>query len=219
MKSKKVGQYFAELLVVIIGITIAFSLERYSDNIKKDEKETQYLLALQADLANDISELEQHIDTTKQLISLTGDMFRFIYVGAPVDSFSRRHVTATYSTPYFSGNNGTYLSMINSGDLNILSDFELRQAFVKYYTISYNEIYRADKFVEELVSNSMYPYILKNVAFHPTEDRIEDPSPLKNTEAINLLGSYFNLLASRNQKYDEMLEVCKALDKLISSKL
>lgn len=219
MKSKKVGQYFAELLVVIIGITIAFSLERYSENIKKDEKETQYLLALQADLESDISELNEHIDTTRQLISLTGEMFGFIYTNAPVDSFTRRHVTATYSTPYFSGNNGTYLSMINSGDLNLLSDFELRQALVKYYTISYNDLQRADKFVEALVSNSMYPYILKNVAFHPIEDRIEDAAPLKTNEAINLLGSYFNMLADRNQKYDEMVDVCKALDKLISSKL
>ncbi|MCO6360772.1 hypothetical protein BXY85_3604 [Roseivirga pacifica] len=218
-KNKKLGQYFAELMVVIVGITIAFALESYSENVKQDEKEAQYLRALQADLANDISELKEHIDTTNQLISLTGDMFKFIYMKAPVDSFSRRHVTATYSTPYFSGNNGTYLSMINSGDLNLLSDFELRQALVKYYTLSYSDLRRADKFVDELVSNSMYPYILKNVAFHPIEDRIEDSTPLKTNEAINLMGSYFNMLANRNEKYDELVDVCKALDKLISSKL
>lgn len=60
-------------------------------------------------------------------------------------------------------------------------------------------------------------YILNNVAFHPREDRILSADPLKTNEAINLLGSFFNMMSKRNQDYNELIDHCNHVKGILSS--
>jgi len=221
MKSdkKKLITYVKELFVVVLGISIAFAVDKYAEIKKQDREELLYLQALKSDLENDIEQIQSVLDSSNKILGLTGELFGFIYSNAPAQRFSRQHVTCTYSTPYFSPNNGTYLSLINSGDLKILSDFKLRQEIVAFYTIEYDKIQKSDEFVRELTTNRIYPYILDEITFHPSEDRIMSAEPLKRNKAINLMGSYFNIMNARNQEYKIMLEHCTRLDSLITSSL
>jgi len=218
-KKKNLSAYLFEIVTVVIGITIAFALDNYAQIKKHDEEEKLYIEALIADLDKDIQQLEAIRDSSGQVIRLTGEVFNFIYSDAPVSNYTRQHVTSTYSTPYFSSNNGTYLSLINSGDLKILSNFELRQELVTLYRVHYNKVFDADEFIKELVTNRIYPYILKHVAFHPREDRILSEEPLQTNEAINLLGSFFNMMSKRNQDYNELIDHCKRVKGILSSSI
>lgn len=216
---KGLGTYLIEILVVIIGITIAFTLDNWSESKKLLKEEQQYLAGLSADINRDIEQLEVLIDSSNQLLRLTGEVFNFIYSKAPVENFTRRHVTSTYTTPYFSANNGTYLALINSGDLKVIKNFDLRQEIVALYSIEYDKVQESDDFIGELTQNRIYPYILEVVAFHPTEDRIIDSGPLSTNKSINLMGSYFNIMSARNQEYQTLIEHCKRIQKLIPSQL
>jgi hypothetical protein len=217
--TKKLSSHLKELVVVVLGITIAFALDNIADLRKAANEEKLYLEALNADLTKDIEQLQALLDSSNQILGLTGEVFNFIYTDAKADRYTRRHVTSTYTTPYFSNNNGTYLSLINSGDLKVITDFNLRQEIVSLYSIEYDRVLKTDQFVRELSTNRIYPYILKNITFHPREDRIMSAEPLKRNEAINLLGSYFNLMAGRNQDYQTLIDRCEAVKSLISSQL
>lgn len=214
---KNLGAYVKELIVVVLGITIAFTLDNLAQLNKEDNEQALYLESLSADLQNDIDQLRSLRDSSNQILRLTGEMFNFIYTNAPVDRFTRAHVTSTYTTPYFSSNNGTYLALINSGDLKVLDDFKLRQEIVALYSIEYDKVIKADEFIRELTTNRIYPYILDEVAFHPSENRIIDSEPLKQNKAINLLGSYFNIMNVRNAEYQTLIEHCERVKGLISS--
>lgn len=211
--------YLKELIVVVLGITIAFTLDNLAQLNKEDNEQTLYLESLSADLQNDIDQLKSLRDSSNQILRLTGEMFNFIYTNAPADSFTRQHVTSTYTTPYFSSNNGTYLALINSGDLKVLDDFELRQEIVALYSIEYDKILKSDEFIRELTANRIYPYILDEVSFHMRENRIISAEPLKRNKAINLLGSYFNIMNARNMEYQTLIDHCERVKGLISSQL
>lgn len=208
-----------ELVVVVLGISIAFTLDNYSSNSKLDREERLYKEALISDLEKDIALLENARDSSQKVIGLTGELFGFMYTNAPIERYTRRHVTGTYTTPYFYSNNGTYQSLINSGDLKVLSSFELRQELVTLYNVHYSKVQRSDEFIKDLVTNQVYPYILTEIAFHPSEDRIMDAAPLKTNQAVNLLGSFFNLMSARNIEYSELIEDCKRVKRIIEDTL
>lgn len=216
---KRISSYLLEIITVVIGITIAFALDNYAQNKKEREEEELYLEALINDLDRDIEQLKDTRDSSSKVLRLTGEIFNFIYTDASVNAYTRAHVTSTYSIPYFNSNNGTYLSLINSGDLKILSDFNVRQELVTLYRVHYVKVADTDEFIRELSTNRIYPYILENVGFHPTEDRIFTTEPFKTNQAINLLGSYFNLMSKRNQDFNELIAHCERVKGILSSSL
>ena len=49
-----------EIVIVIIGITIAFSINKCSDNIKNKRLRKEYMLNLKSDITLDKEQLEKH---------------------------------------------------------------------------------------------------------------------------------------------------------------
>lgn len=215
----KFGAYLIEVLIVVIGITIAFAVDNFAQATKRNNEEKLYLEALINDLDKDIEQLKSISDSSQKVINQTGEIFNLIYSKAEANRFTRELVTVTYATPYFSSNNGTYLSLINSGDLKILSDFSIRQALVTLYKVDYQKVTEAEGLIKALVTGGVNPYILKNVDFHPYENRVVSTEPLGTKYAINLFGSFYNLMAKRNNDYRVLIEHCENVKDLLSSAL
>ena len=203
--------HFTELLVVIIGISIAFALEGWSGDRKQKRLETNYLNSLKADLVKDKEDLQAAIDSTRILLGHVGEMFGFIYQNSPAESYRRHHITSSYLPPYFYPQNGTYVSLNNSGDISVVQSFELKAALSDLYNVQYREVEQLDNVVRNLVDNMIQPYMIDHIKFAFTRDGIDDAAPLKETKAINMLGSYFNILSQRQTTYAEMMSKCDSL--------
>lgn len=212
-------QHFLELIVVIIGITIAFTLEGLSDSKKERKLEANYLNSIQADLMKDKADLRLIIDSTNVVLRYVGDVFGFVGQNAPVESYRYHHATSGYAASHFYPKNGTYTSIINSGDLGLIRDFDLKSALSDLYTVDYKELERADDVIKNLSDNLIQPYIIKNIRFktNRNEDGILDDAPLKKNEAINMLGSYYNLLSGRQEAYRKMIVQCDSLIAMINN--
>lgn len=210
-------QHFLELIVVIIGITIAFTLEGLSDSKKERRLETNYLNSIQADLLKDKADLKLIIDSTNVILGYVSEVFRFVYQNSPVESYRYHHATSGYMTTHFYPKNGTYMSIINSGDLNLIKNFELRASLSDLYTVEYKALEQADNVIKNLSYNIIQPYIIDNVRFKEFRngDGIIDDAPLKTTKAINMLGSYFSLVSGRQESYQNMIVKCDSLISMI----
>lgn len=208
--------HFIELLVVIIGISIAFMLEGWSNERKQDKLEKNYLSSLKADLEKDKRDLQGIIDSTNVIVGHIGEVFQFMFSQRPVEDYRRHHITSSYLATYFYPQNGTYVSLINSGDISVVESFELKAALSDLYNIDYREIERIDNVVRNLVDNIIQPYMIEYIRFSPVRDGIEDASPLRQNKAINMLGSFFNLLRARQTEYKKMIGKCDELIDLIS---
>ncbi len=205
--------HFIELIVVIIGITIAFAMEGWSDSKKQKKLEVNYLNSIRADLLKDKVDLELIIDSTNVVLRYVGEVFQFVYQNAPVDSYRYHHATSGYMSTYFVPKNGTYTSMVNSGDLGLIRDFVLRSSISDLYAVDYRTLEQSDDVIKNLSENIIQPYIIENVKFKmmANGDGILDDAPLKSNKAINMMGSYFNLLSGRQIAYREMVAKCDAL--------
>ena len=198
------SSYFLELLVVIVGITIAFTLDRWSNTKKEQDLELSYKASLVTDLEKDVDALKLVMDSTETIIRYVSEVFQFNYSNAPLDSYTRYHVVSSYLTSYFYPQNGTYVSLVNSGDISVIKDFELKKQLSDHYNVKYKEIERIDNVIKNLVDNIVQPYVIDYVEFSPIKDGIEDAKPLKTNKAINMLGSVFNLLKQRQIVYDSI---------------
>lgn len=215
-KRNKWKEYIAELLVVIVGITIAFTLENYSNSKKLDRLEVNYLNSLKSDLQKDKEDLQLIIDSTNVILRHVGEVFQFNYENRPLKEYKRHHITSSYLATYFYPQNGTYVSLINSGDVNVIKDFKLKTALSDLYNIEYQEIQRMDNVIRNLVDNIIQPYVINNIRFSFDRDGIEDVTPLKQNKSINMLGSFFNLMSARQQAYQEMIVKCDSLISMIN---
>jgi len=209
--------HLVELVVVIIGISIAFTLEGWSEAKKRNELEQDYLSSIQVDILKDIDDLKKVNDSTRQIIKYIGEVFQFTFQKVPLESYKRHHVTSSYLATYFYPQNGTYLSLMNSGDINVIKDFDLKAALSDLYNVKYKELERMDQVLKNLADNRIQPYMIDNVRFSYDRDGIEDATPLTSNKAFNLLGSFFNLLNNRQQEYQSMITRCQELKVMIDN--
>lgn len=87
-----------------------------------------------------------------------------------------------------------------------------------HYNVSYAKVHDIDEFIRNLVDNHLYPYMLKNITISGRMG-IVDAGPLKDNEAINLMGSYMNFLRTRNAVYEELVVKCDSLIVQIDNQL
>ncbi|MBO3697487.1 DUF6090 family protein [Roseivirga sp. E12] len=211
------GLHLIELVVVIIGISIAFALEGWSESNKRKDLEQNYLSSIQVDIDKDIDDLKKIVDSTKVILQHVSEVFQYTLQRAPLESFKRHHVTSSYLASYFYPQNGTYLSLMNSGDINVIKDFELKAALSDLYNVKYKELERMDQVIKNLADNRIQPYMIDNIRFSFDRDGIEDFKPLASNRAFNLLGSFFNLLGDRQTAYAAMIEKCESIKTMISN--
>ncbi len=211
--------HFIELLVVIIGISIAFALEGWSEKSKNKQLETNYLQSLKTDLLQDKDDMQVVIDSSDVITRYIGETFQYLFTNREVEVFKRHHVTSTYTAPYFYPKNGTYLSLVNSGNLNLIRNFEIKSSLADLYDVQYAEVARLDGVVKNLVDNMIYPYVIDNVRFSAMRDGVDDVSALKANKAVNLMGSYMNFLNTRKSGYLSVSEKREALIQKIDSEL
>lgn len=213
--------HFIELIVVIIGISIAFALEGYTESKKEKKVEVNYLNSLKIDLQKDKEDLQAIMDSTNNILKDVGEIFYFNYQNLPLSSYKRHHITSTYLATYFYPKNGTYVSLVNSGDLNVIKDFGLKTTLSDLYSVDYSALERLDNVVKNLADNLIQPYMIENVAFLLTQnqDGIKDAAPLKTNQATNLMGSYYNLLGGRQQAYKGVMAKCDSLIGLLDKEL
>ncbi|KYG75419.1 DUF6090 family protein [Roseivirga echinicomitans] len=214
--------HFIELLVVVIGISIAFGMENWAEKRRDRETQINYLTSLRDDITNDNTELNHILDSSKVLSRNIDFLMRFVYASGPLEDLKYGHITSTYAAPYFNAKDGTYHSLVNSGSLDMISNYKLRASITDLYNFHYDEISKADDFIHDLVNGQIYPYMIENIQFGSVQfgqNEILDDRPLKNNKVRNMIGSYTNLLKERDAIYGLTSNKCDSLLIEINSEL
>ena len=126
----KTGKYLkyavGEIILVVIGILIALSINNWNEEKKGKEELNQYLYSLKGDLRADVVSLEEGILIKEnEIATLKNYHDRLSQSNASLDTLDKI-LNIEFSGGVrigFSGfNNITYHSMVQSGELGILSD-------------------------------------------------------------------------------------------------
>jgi len=163
---KKINwQYtLGEILIVIIGISIAFSMDKCADNSKNDAQKKQYLINIKNDIEDDKLNLEQNITTIQNKIDLATEVLPKLNSDAPDKMSVVGKIFNMVALTNFTPNDNTYQALINSGDFKLIDDFELKTALEKHYS-TYKLIQKDYLRLENIQKEYVGDYFIYNTDF------------------------------------------------------
>jgi hypothetical protein len=212
---KKFSYAFGEILIVIVGISIAFSLNKCSENNKNLEQKAQYLTSLKQDIAEDKEQLEKNIIEINRKVDLSTKLLPLLNTNNPEKNTKLRGVYQLAQLTNFTPKDFTYQALVNSGDLKLLDDLELKKAIERHYA-NYKMISDAYKRQEIINKDYLGNYFIYNTDYDLIQEGkspFTDEKLLKNMmQAIR--GSFiFKQIATQNG-----IKSCDSILKILNKK-
>tara|TARA_R110002049_G_C9030137_1_gene551975 strand:+ start:245 stop:1036 length:792 start_codon:yes stop_codon:yes gene_type:complete len=134
--SKYLLYALGEILLVVIGILIALSINNWNENSKNERLETNYLIRISKNLDNDFLEFDDAIklaqERNNRVLFLQEALENPELVQDSSDYFVQSIITAGYTyIPVIS--NHSFEELKSSGRLALIQNEELRVLIAKYY--------------------------------------------------------------------------------------
>jgi Family of unknown function (DUF6090) len=170
LETEKTGKYFkyaiGEIILVVIGILIALSINNWNEDRKESIKETAILTELHKDFINNLMQFENvksvHFNSLKSAEKFKMYMNHSNLI-AVKDSIAKYYFLAFNGVSY-NPSNGVVESLVSSGDYQIIKNDTLRN-----YLISWKDVL-LDYTEEEVVSRKLWsekiePFIIESGDF------------------------------------------------------
>ena len=181
--------HLVNLIVVILGISIAFYLEGWREDRQHLKLEIKYLNDLAVDLAYD----EQMLDTLLIVDSINMQKLDEILNNSANGDrmeFNGVFLDLVYYVP-FTPKTVTYQTVVNSGKLEIISAYEVQNAIVFLYNQLYGGITKWDNYLTQHMDDYIKPPTVGGLRI--ASDRIRS-TLLQNSAYINALVMYKSML-------------------------
>ena len=155
--------YLMDTMVVIIGITVSFSLNNQKEEGAREKLAHGYLYSLLSDVESDIKELNHVMEETRGVIDKTT---RLISI-TELDDLSRldtieflEDIKVVLSRPSFISKDATFSDMKSSGNVQLIDDVKLKNLIFEYYRVY--EIVKMNQLAErEATITITGPYLFR----------------------------------------------------------
>ncbi|RFN60079.1 DUF6090 family protein [Marixanthomonas ophiurae] len=169
--SKYLKYAIGEIILVVIGILIALSINNWNSNRIKHHKESVYLSNIQRDLEEQLISIEQQMAFEFEILKAAKPII--IYYKAnhefKVDSTFTATIGKLMARMTFVKNNPTYIELLSSGNIDIISNDGLKNELIKYY----QEMERIEKVINKnnnLFTDAVFvPEMLKLTEIQSTD--------------------------------------------------
>lgn len=167
-----------DLLIVIVGISIAFQLNNWNESKKTNQKATEYIMGFydenEMNHENLVSALEfsesakADVDTLKQI--LLSKKYS--------DMRMKSLVASMMALANFSPLTTTMENITATGEFNLIKDIELRKNIISTYN-SYTTTAKLESITTDYINKYLTPFFFENVRFSDfssiNSDFISDP--------------------------------------------
>jgi len=156
-------EQFVSLIVVILGITIAFWVNRWGENNRAEQLEKQYIQSFVKDMEDDTEKIDYLIGySDRQLASVDRIVGVITGTHSPSDSLTSDIFNIQFNLPFIS-QDVTYQSL--TGNVEIINDFEMRTQIIKYYSQNCVSMKLWDDSCKETIDNFIKPVTFRNLTY------------------------------------------------------
>lgn len=164
LSEQKTAKYFkyaiGEIILVVIGILIALQINNWNDNNKKNELEQEALYNLKVDFELNKKELENIIASTESSINKSLEILKHTGKNNSDNFLLDSLLLATVSGQIFNAQNGFLNDLINSGNLGLLKNVQLRSK-LSSWAPNLDKLARKEAYLEGSESE-LIRYVTKN---------------------------------------------------------
>lgn len=136
----KTGKYFkyaiGEIVLVVIGILIALSINNWNQENKDNKLGKEYLTRIHRDMVQDTISFRGIIKSNVHVRNEVKNALVVLYQGINTKK-QVEYIASVYDLSvdqFFSPNQNTYNGMINSGALQLIKNLELKEAIINLYS-------------------------------------------------------------------------------------
>jgi len=228
METGKTTKYFkyaiGEIVLVVIGILIALSINNWNTVNKENSELNDYLLKISENVTEDLVIAQTNLKRREDVQNLSQNIIKFIY-NKQLDSLEITNVIQVFVDFQFTPRRGGYQSLTNSGYIGKLKRSKVDSLLFQYY-FNVDDLMREETsfngFIESLEAsvNSNVPFMpfAQNFYGYAVDSKVYS----RNTE------KYFNSTALQNavirssgqaqifRKYHSLIETGKLLNQEIN---
>jgi len=135
-----------EIVLVVVGILIALSINNWNENQKENQLEREFLIRLRTDLISDSTYYSKRNRDAENYIRANRDFIKELYNEQHnYADVKNLFVTLSLLSEPLTSQQSTYKELINDGKLNLIRNVELKSSLINYY----RDTEVADKHIEE----------------------------------------------------------------------
>ena len=206
-----------EILLVMIGISLAFQLDNWNENRIKRKNEIKYYQNIKSQIIEDKWFINEQSNYNDYYLS------QFKYANEIIELNDRskrdtlgiivRHITE-YSD--FDKEGNIYGSMVNSGELSLLSNFEIINK-IRLLEEKYNYINRMENIHYDAVITYAAPSMIRIIKMSTNE--IMKPELVYSFEFQNLILTLIQIMEEKTHTYTSTIEQIEQTIELIDKEL
>lgn len=163
---KKINWRYAigEIIIVMIGITLAFGLNNFRDHLHDHQLKEQYLENMKSDIEEEIQHLKEiETDINERITSI-----RVLRPHFGIEKEGRDTVInelfKVAEIVVFKPKNTTYQTLINSGDMKLIDNFQLRRMVEAHYS-SHQEVLQNYERLKHIYTDYLGDFFIKKMDF------------------------------------------------------
>ncbi len=206
-----------EILLVMIGISLAFQLDNWNDDRIKKNAENKYYESLRAQIADDSDIILEQVHFNNRYLA------EFKYANEIIETNDRskmdtlgllvRNLTQ-YSD--FDKQGNIYETMVNSGQINLLQNDRIVNG-IRDLEENYIYINRMESIHYDAMMNYTGPMISSVLKFSTSE--IKKPDDVFTYEFQNMVMSLMQVMEEKDRTYDKAMNEIEEVIKLIDEEL
>lgn len=210
--------YFIELLVVFIGVTAGFLLNNWREETSELKLEKKYLESFYNDVLTDAEDLDSLIfRSQKKADTMIGILRKSALVGESLnEELAKELVRELMFIEWFTPVNDTYDDIINSGNLNLISNYQLKEKISSYYSFL-NQVANVEQYYNKHMDNYGFPMLYKS--YHLLNQEFINKESYQSLEFTNMYLGVLALLQQNIKVYREALEKNMELKNELASTL
>lgn len=201
--SKYLIYAIGEIVLVVIGILIALSLNKYNENLKAKQFELKLLKQIEQDVLENRIEYERLSDEYEKQFRSCEYILKHIREQLPLSDSLIRHFTYSRAQIKFTPINTSY-AFLKAAGLNEIKNDSTRIAITKLYEYDINVLVSQNDRLIDIQTNQLEPFLIQNFKVNSFE-RESELSEYKthylpfvlpiNYDALCLNEAYANILA------------------------
>lgn len=197
-----------ELLVVFLGITAGFILNNWRQRQQNEKLEQKYIEGFIQDVSENIKELEKSVSLDSMWMLHAKPLLKEMKDRTITTDSALAAMKLISSMTTWDAHTVTYEDITNSGHLNLIGNFGLKNRIVDYYGDIQGAKHLDDNFYN-YDENYIMPFIMNQYSI--LRQQLSDPGIMKTVHFSNIFAGYYVMIMQQRKSYSKLLAKSRSL--------